>query len=90
MNRITYVTIYVLHVMCYLLRLREENDVGYILFEDLQEKCKFVYSRREEIIDSLREFRSMQLRLVYAVIGLEEAENDIAGDIEFARIALGL
>ena len=90
MNRITYVTIYVLHVMCYLLRLREESDVGYILFEDLQEKCKFVYSRREEIIDSLREFRSMQLRLVYAVIGLEEAENDIAGDIEFARIALGL
>ena len=90
MNRITYVTIYVLHVMCYLLRLREENDVGYILFEDLQEKCKFVYSRRKEIIDSLREFRSMQLRLVYAVIGLEEAENDIAGDIEFARIALGL
>ena len=76
--------------MCYLLRLREENDVGYILFEDLQEKCKFVYSRRKEIIDSLREFRSMQLRLVYAVIGLEEAENDIAGDIEFARIALGL
>ena len=90
MNRITYVTIYVLQVMCSALRLREEIDVGYVLFEDLQEKCKFVYSRREEIIDRLREFRSMQLRLVYAVMGLEEAENDIAGDVEFARIALGL
>ncbi len=90
MNRITYVTIYALQVMCSALRLREEIDVGYVLFEDLQEKCKFVYSRREEIIDRLREFRSMQLRLVYAVMRLEEAENDIAGDVEFARIALGL
>ena len=35
------------------LRLREEIDVGYVLFEDLQEKYKFVYSRREEIIDRL-------------------------------------
>ena len=90
MNRITYVIIYVLHVICSSLCLREEIDVGYILFKDLQEKCKFVHLRREKFIDCLREFRSMQLRLMYAVMKLEDAENDIAEDVEFARIALDL
>ena len=90
MNPNTYVTLYGLQIMCSSLRLREEIDVGYVLFEDLQEKCKCVYSCKEEIIGSLEALRSIQLRLLYGDIRLEEAINDIALDVYWARLDLGL
>ena len=40
MNPNTYVTLCGLQIMCSSLRLREEIDVGYVLFEDLQEKMQ--------------------------------------------------
>ena len=64
--------------------------IDYVLFEDLQDKCKFIYSHKKQIINYLKAFRSIRLRLIYAVTGFEEAANDITRDVEFARVTLDL
>lgn len=80
--------LFVLQVMCSKLIYREDIDIGFVLLGDLQKRCKCVYKRKQQLIDSLKELRSTQLRLMYAAMELEDPSDDIAADVASVRAIL--
>ena len=78
----------VIHVMCFSLVFRKDIDIGFVVLGDLQKKCKYVILHKQQITESPQPLRSIQLRLIYATMEMENLTEYIAMDVDFIRMNL--
>lgn len=76
-------------VLCSTLVFREDMDIGTVVLGDLQRKSKCIKLRVEEMVEGLKQLRSIQLHLMNCGLGLEDATDDIAPDIDCTKALLG-
>lgn len=68
---------------------REDEDIGSLWVGDLHKKNRGVQMRIEEIVQSMQHVRGTTMRLFNSGMGVEDATDDIASDVQFTRALFG-
>lgn len=70
-----------LQVLYSSLIVREDMNVGSLVFGNLNRKSGCAHIRLEEVMDTIAALKNTQLNLIYCGFGLDEPTNDIISNV---------